>query len=108
MRRCQIHHLPERGLCRVDLRCLSRRRGRIGFGEVSIRRSYKYRKDIPCIRSVNSDFVSLCWIIANIFDVSENMTSTVLTDEVAKNSAQAHVCDCRLVVAPFLDWKALE
>ncbi len=36
------------------------------------------------------------------------MTSPILTDEIAKVRAQTHVGDGGLVVAPFLDWEALE
>ena len=36
------------------------------------------------------------------------MAPTVLADEVAQIRTQAHVCDSGLVVAPFLDWEALE
>ena len=108
MRRCQIRRLQGHALYRADLRCLSRRRGRIDYVEVSMTQSCKCGKDIPCICPVDSNFVSLCWIIANIFDVTEDMASTILTDKVAKNSTQAHVCNCRFVIAPFLNWEALE
>jgi hypothetical protein len=36
------------------------------------------------------------------------MSTTVLTDEIAKICTEAHISNCRLVVAPFLNRKAFE
>jgi hypothetical protein len=40
--------------------------------------------DLPCVCSVNADFINLLWIISEIFDMAKNVTSTVLTHEVSK------------------------
>jgi hypothetical protein len=40
--------------------------------------------DLPCVCSINADFINLLWIISEIFDMAKNVTSTVLTDEVSK------------------------
>ena len=65
-------------------------------------------KDLPSIRSVDADSVSLCRVVSNIFNVAKNMSSSILGNEVAQICAQTHVCDSRFVVTPFLHWEALE
>ncbi len=47
-------------------------------------------------------------ILAQILDMTKNMTSTILADEVAQIGSKAHVRDCGLVIAPFFNWEALE
>lgn len=58
--------------------------------------------------AVDAGLVNLGRIISKIFDVPEHMTFPVLRDEVAKIRAETHVGHCRLVRAPFFDWKAFE
>lgn len=36
------------------------------------------------------------------------MTLPILADEIAQIGPKAHVCDCRFVIDPFLDWEAFE
>ncbi len=38
----------------------------------------------------------------------ENMTFSILANEVSQIGPKPHVCNCRLVVAPLLDWEAFE
>lgn len=38
----------------------------------------------------------------------EHMAFPVLTDEIAQVGSKTHVCDCGLVVSPFLHWEAFE
>ena len=40
--------------------------------------------------------------------MAKNMTTAILTDEIAQVRPQTHVGDGRLVIAPFLNGKALE
>lgn len=40
--------------------------------------------------------------------MSQDMATGVLRDKVPQVCAQTHVSDGRLVVAPFLNWEALE
>ena len=68
----------------------------------------KRGRNIPCVRPVDSYFVRLGWVVADIFDVAEDMSSSILADEVSQNSAESHVCHGRLMVPPFLNWEAFE
>lgn len=63
---------------------------------------------IPSIGTVNPDLINLCRILAEIFDVAEDMAATVLADEIAEICAQAHVCHGGFVITPFLDGETLE
>ena len=36
------------------------------------------------------------------------MTLSILADEIAQIGPKAHVCDCRFVIAPLLDWEAFK
>ena len=38
---------------------------------------------IPCVCSVDPDFVNLCGIVAQIFDMAQDVAPSILTDEVA-------------------------
>lgn len=40
--------------------------------------------------------------------MSEDMTPSILANEVSQIGPKPHVCNCRLVVAPLLDWEAFE
>lgn len=40
--------------------------------------------------------------------MTQDMATAVLTDKVTQVRAQTHVCNCRLVVTPFLDGETLE
>jgi hypothetical protein len=69
----------------------------------------KYMKhDLPSVCSVNPDFVDLLWVISEILNVSQNVAAAVLTDEVSEICSQSHICNCRLVVAPFLNGESFE
>lgn len=63
---------------------------------------------VPSVRAVDSHFVNLVRVLAQILDVAQDMPAAVLADEVAQVSTQTHVCNSGLVVAPFLDGEALE
>jgi hypothetical protein len=62
----------------------------------------------PSVGAVDAHFVDLGGILAEILDVTEDVTAAVLADEVAQICAETHVCDGGLVVTPFLDGEALE
>lgn len=64
--------------------------------------------DVPSICPVYSDLVDLLWVISHVLDMPQDMATAVLADEVSEVSSQAHISDGGLVIAPFLDWKALE
>lgn len=40
--------------------------------------------------------------------MTQNVAPAILAHEVAQICAQTHVCDGRLVIAPFLDGESLE
>lgn len=64
--------------------------------------------DIPSISPVDAHFINLLCVLAEILDMTQNVAAAVLADEVAQVRPQTHVCNSTLVVAPFLDGKALE
>ena len=41
------------------------------------------KRDLPSIRSINTDFINLFCIFSKIFDVPEYMASAILTNEIA-------------------------
>jgi len=63
---------------------------------------------LPSIRSVDMNFVDLLCIISHVLDMSKDVTSTILADEVSQVGAKTHICDTRLVVSPFLNWESFE
>lgn len=63
---------------------------------------------IPSICAVDAHFINLGRVLAEILDVAQDVAAAVLADEVAQVGAQSHVCDARLVIAPFLDGETLE
>lgn len=65
-------------------------------------------QNIPSVGAVDAHFVDLGRVFAEILDVTEDVAATILADEIAQIGTQAHVCDGRLVVTPFLHGEALE
>lgn len=63
---------------------------------------------LPSIRSVDTNFVDLFRIVSNVLDMSQDVTSPVLADEVSQVGAKSHICDSRLVIPPFLNWESFE
>lgn len=63
---------------------------------------------LPRVRSVDSDLVDLLGIFTEILDMAQDVTVSILADEVSKICSKTHVTDCRAMVAPFLCGKALE
>ena len=82
-RRCPTRHLRGLGQCIEALRCLNRRRGRIGWIYVSVKLNFNISlRGLPSICSVNSYFVNLLWVVTEILNVSKYVAAAVLTDKV--------------------------
>lgn len=60
------------------------------------------------VGAVDADLVNLAAVLTDVLDVTQDVTTAILTDKIAKVCAQAHVSDGGLVQAPFLDREALE
>lgn len=58
--------------------------------------------------SVDSNTLSLASVFTNVFDVTKNVSISILRDEISEMSSEAHVCYCRLVVVPSLDRQTFE
>ena len=63
---------------------------------------------LPCVRAIDPYFIDLRCVLTEIFDVAKDMAETVLADEVAQISAQAHEGDSGFVGPPALDREAFE
>ena len=63
---------------------------------------------IPSTCPINSNLVDLGRVVAHIFDVTKNMTTPILTNEVSKICSQAHICHSGFVITPLLDWESFE
>ena len=63
---------------------------------------------LPGTCPINTNLVDLCRIVANIFNVTKNMTPPILTDKIPKIGSQTHIGHCRFVISPFLNWKSFE
>lgn len=63
---------------------------------------------IPRSCSINSNFVRLGGVVAEVFDMTKNVPAPVLTYKIAQIRPQSHICHSRFVVAPFLDREAFE
>lgn len=58
---------------------------------------------LPGIGSVETDIMPILGIIAEIFHMPQEMPFCILGYDVAQMGAHAHVSNCRLFDAPFLD-----
>jgi len=67
-----------------------------------------YQRVIPRIRPVYSHFVNLLRVLSQVFDMSKDMTFTILAHKISEISSQAHRCNGRLVIAPFFDREPLK
>ena len=63
-------------------------------------------EELSCIGAVDAHFVDGRAVFAQVLDVAQDVTSSVLTYGIADVGAQSHVCDRRLVVSPFVDREA--
>lgn len=63
---------------------------------------------LPSIGSVNSNSVNCLGVFAKILDMAENMPSAILADEITKVGSKTHVCNGRLMIAPFLNRESFE
>ena len=63
---------------------------------------------LACVCPVDAHFVDLAAVLSYILDVTEYVASAVLRYKVSEIGAQTHVCDSRLVVAPFGGREAFE
>ena len=63
---------------------------------------------LPGVCSIDSDFIGFGGILAEVFDMTENMSTAVLACEVTQMCTQSHVCGRGLPQAPFLDRKTFE
>jgi hypothetical protein len=50
----------------------------------------------------------LGWIVTEIFDVTKNVTTPVLTNKVSKICPQPHIGHSRFVITPLLNWESFE
>src|ERR1700712_15377 len=57
---------------------------------------------IPCCCPIDSNFINLRCIFANIFDMAKYVTLSILTDEIPQICTETHVCSCRLLYRPFI------
>jgi len=95
------------GICKEDQRHQSRPRGRIDC-EVLVKKSVEITEALPGVGSIDSDLIDLSSIISKIFHMTENVSSSILRDEVAYIRAQSHIGNRTLVIAPEFDGKSLE
>lgn len=63
---------------------------------------------LPSICPIYTNLVDLCGIVADIFNVTKNMTPPILTDKIPKISSQTHIGHSRFVISPFLNRKSFE
>jgi hypothetical protein len=63
---------------------------------------------LPSTCPINANFVNLRWIVADIFNMAEDMATPVLTNKISKIGSQTHIRHGRLLSAPLVNWKALE
>jgi hypothetical protein len=65
-------------------------------------------EELPSSRPVNTDFIDLRRVVADVFDVPQHVAAAVLADEIAQMCAETHVCDGVLKRRPFAGGEALE
>lgn len=65
-------------------------------------------EELACVGPVDSDFVNLRRIVAQVFDVAENVAVAILRDKVAQVCPETHVSNGALVQTPFVRREALE
>lgn len=63
---------------------------------------------LASVCSIDSDFVNLSRVVPEVFDVAEDVSSTVLANEVSEMSPETHVCNGGFVKTPILDGEAFE
>lgn len=64
--------------------------------------------NIPCSGSVEPNFVEISRILTQVLDVTQDVTSAVLTCDVAEMCTHAHVRGSRLLQSPFFYRKTLK
>ena len=65
-------------------------------------------EELACCGAVDPNFIDFRRVGADIFNVPEDVTETVLRNEVAQVGPEAHVGDCRFVESPGLNREAFE
>lgn len=58
-------------------------------------------KNLPSIGPINSNSISFSWVLAQVFDMSQNMTATILAHEISKVCTEPHVCGSALSKIPL-------
>lgn len=64
--------------------------------------------NVACSGSVEPNFVEISKILTQVLDVTQDVTSAVLTCDVAKMCTHAHVRGSRLLQSPFSYRKTLK
>jgi hypothetical protein len=57
---------------------------------------------------VNPNFINLGGIVAEVFDVTEDMTLSVLTQGISEQGSDCQVDGCRLLYRPTIDRQSLD
>ena len=60
---------------------------------------------LPGTCPIYPDLVNLGWVISQIFNVTKNMTTPVLTNKISKICTQTHIGHRRLVITPRPNWE---
>ena len=105
---CRTRHLRTHGRCRVSPQYQSHPSGKTASELMSNIKDGKTCCSLPCIGSVDPDFVYLLRILPQVFHVSENMTLPILANKIPQVSTQPHVRNGGFAIPPLVDRKAFK